>query len=115
VKTRPGFTVRMTIERPPAEVEAFVREPGNLRRWASGIRPEARVRFVEPNPFGVLDHFVTVDEAEVYVPMRAFPNEAATEVLITVFRQPDQIDEEFAKDTLAVRRDLEALKKLLEK
>jgi hypothetical protein len=113
-KTKPGFTIRMTIERPPAEVEAFIRDLNNLRKWASGIDASAKVWFVEGNAFGVVDHHVIIGDLQVYVPMRAFPNEAATEVLITLFRRPEQDDAEFAQDTLMARRDLETLKKLLE-
>jgi hypothetical protein len=36
-------------------------------------------------------------------------------VLITVFRQPGVTEEKFVDDTQWVRRDLEALKALLEK
>lgn len=114
-KTQPGFTVRMTIERPVTEVYQFVANPKNLPRWASGIAKSARVRFVEPNRYGVLDHFVSIDGApEVYVPMRVFPNGDGAEVLLTVFRRPGMSDEKFGEDTQWVRRDLEALKALLE-
>jgi hypothetical protein len=47
--------------------------------------------------------------------MRVFPNGEGSEVLITVFRQAGVSDEKFAEDTQWVRRDLEALKTLLEK
>ncbi|HVJ13463.1 MAG TPA: SRPBCC family protein [Burkholderiales bacterium] len=106
----------MTIERPAGEVYAFVSDPKNLPTWASGLSAAVKVRFVERNPFGVLDHFVRVDSGpEVYMPMRVFPNGEGAEVLITVFRQPGVSDEKFAEDTHWVRRDLEALKTLLEK
>jgi len=114
-KTRPGFTVRMTIERPATEVYQFVAQPQNLPRWASGIAKSAKVRFVEPNRYGVCDHFVSVDGgAEVYVPMRVLPNGDGAEVLLTIFRRPGTSDEKFGEDTQWVRRDLEALKALLE-
>ena len=106
----------MTIERPAGEVYAFVSDPKNLQAWASGLSAAVKVRFVERNPFGVLDHYVRVDSGpEVYIPMRVFPNGEGAEVLITVFRQPGVSDEKFAEDTHWVRRDLEALKTLLEK
>jgi hypothetical protein len=106
----------MTIERPAGEVYAFVCDPKNLPAWASGLSAAVKVRFVERNPFGVLDHYVRVDSGpEVYMPMRVFPNGEGAEVLITVFRQPGVSDEKFAEDTHWVRRDLEALKTLLEK
>jgi hypothetical protein len=106
----------MTIERPPGEVYAFVSDPKNLPAWASGLSGAVKVRFVERNPFGVLDHYVKVDGGpEVYMPMRVFPNGEGSEVLITVFRQPGTSEEKFGEDTQWVRRDLEALKTLLEK
>jgi hypothetical protein len=106
----------MTIERPPGEVYAFVCEPKNLAAWASGLSAAVKVRFVERNAFGVLDHYVKADAGpEVYVPMRVFPNGAGAEVLLTVFRRPGTSEEKFAEDTHWVRRDLEALKALLEK
>ena len=106
----------MTIERPAGEVYAFVSDPKNLAAWASGLSAAVKVRFVERNPFGVLDHYVRVDSGpEVYMPMRVFPNGEGAEVLITVFRQPGVSDEKFAEDTHWVRRDLDALKTLLEK
>jgi hypothetical protein len=106
----------MTIERPPGEVYAFVSDPKNLAAWASGLSAATKVRFVERNPYGVLDHYVRVGSLpEVYVPMRVFANGDGAEVLLTVFRQPGTSDEKFGEDTLWVRRDLEALKALLEK
>ena len=115
MKTKPGFTVRMTIERPWAQVYQFVANPQNLPKWASGIARNAKVRFVEPNRYGVLDHFVSVDGGpETYMPMRVFANGEGAELLVTVFRQDGMSDEKFAEDAQWVRRDLEALKALLE-
>ena len=106
----------MTIERPPKEVYAFVRDPKNLAKWASGLDGAVKVRFVDPNPYGVLDHYVSVDSGpEVYMPMRVFPNGEGAEVLITVFRQSGVSEDKFIQDTQWVRRDLEMLKELLEK
>jgi hypothetical protein len=114
-KTRPGFTVRMTIERQPVEVYAFASNPKNLPAWASGIPKNAKVRFVEPNRYGVLDHYVSVEgKPEVYVPMRVLPNGEGAEVLLTIFRQPGVSEEKFGEDARWVLRDLEALKTLLE-
>lgn len=105
----------MTIERPPQEVYAFVRDPKNLAEWASGLDGAVKVRFVDPNPYGVLDHYVSVNSGpEAYMPMRVFPNGDGAEVLITVFRQSGVSEEKFAEDTQWVRRDLETLKELLE-
>jgi hypothetical protein len=106
----------MTIERDAFEVYNFVLDTRNLPKWASGIDAGAKVRFVERNKYGVLDHYVSNGSGgEVYMPMRVFPNGEGSEVLLTVFRHPHMSDEKFAEDTQWVRRDLEALKALLEK
>ena len=105
----------MTIERNPLDVYNFVSDPKNLPKWASGLAGAVKVRFVERNKYGILDHFVSVRGEEVYMPMRVFPNGEGSEVLLTVFRQPGMTEEKFVDDTKWVRRDLEALKELLEK
>ena len=106
----------MTIERDPLDVYNFVSDPKNLPRWASGLGAAVKVRFVERNKYGVLDHYVSIrSRPEIYVPMRVFPNGEGAEVLLTIFRQPGMNDQKFAEDTQWVRRDLEALKELLEK
>jgi len=106
----------MTIERDPLDVYNFVSDPKNLQHWASGLGAALKVRFVERNKYGVLDHYVSrAAGGEVYVPMRVFPNGEGAEVLLTVFRQAGTSEEKFAEDTQWVRRDLEALKELLEK
>lgn len=111
----------MTIERAPLDVYNFIFDPKNLAKWASGLASgpggaAVKVRFVERNKYGVLDHYVSVGSGpEVYVPMRVFPNGDGAEVLLTVYRQDRTSEEKFAEDTQWVRRDLEALKELLEK
>lgn len=75
-----------------------------------------KIRFVERNDFGVLDHYVTVAPGlEVYVPMRVLPNGSGSEVLFTVFRLPEMSDERFAEDAALVERDLKTLKTVLER
>lgn len=114
-KTRPGFTVRMTIERPWVDVYRYVANAKNLPAWASGLAKNAKVRFVEANRYGVLDHYVSIEGGpEVYMPMRVVANGEGAEVLLTIFRQPGTSEEKFGEDTQWVRRDLEALKAILE-
>jgi len=106
----------MTIERDALEVYNYVADAKNLAKWASGLGTAVKVRFVERNKYGVLDHYVAAGSGpEVCVPMRVFPNGEGAEVLLTVFRQPGMSEEKFAEDTQWVRRDLETLKQLLEK
>src|SRR4051812_19498318 len=89
---RPVRHISIGISRPFEEVYAFLAEPANFPKWASGLGHSFRhlggmewladtpsgsmkVRFTEQNPFGVLDHSVMPDGgAAMHNPMRAFPN-----------------------------------------
>jgi uncharacterized protein YndB with AHSA1/START domain len=102
--------ISIHIARRPAEVYEFVSDPRNLPRWAAGLaRAEVRrdgdewvadapfgkvrVRFVEPNAFGV---------------------GAGSELVFTLIRQPGMSDEQLARDGEAVESDLRTLKCVLE-
>ena len=124
--------VTIFIARPPADVYAFASDPKNLPRWASGLAQSevrrdgdgwvvdapfgrARVKFAPPNPFGVLDHDVTLESGQtVHNPMRVMPNAGGSELVFVLFRRPGVTDAELAADEAAVRRDLLTLKHLLE-
>lgn len=124
--------LRIGIECPPDKVYAFVSNPENLPSWAKGLgasvlrdgdqwlvqtsQGQARLRFAPPNPFGVLDHYVSpAPGIEVYVPMRVIAHGTGSEVIFTLFRQPGMSDEKFAEDAALVEQDLAALKTVLEK
>jgi Polyketide cyclase / dehydrase and lipid transport len=124
--------VSVSIARPPGEVYAFASKPENLPRWASGAAGtiqlvngewiadgpagKARIRFVERNALGVLDHDVVLESgATIHVPIRVIPNGTGSEVVVTLVRQPDASDERFAADARWVEKDLNALKALLER
>ncbi|MBX3200150.1 MAG: SRPBCC family protein [Labilithrix sp.] len=129
--TSDTLAVTVTIERPWTEVYDFASIPLNFQRWASGLGgslrkvddewtaagPDGpvRVRFSERNAFGVLDHWVTPEDggAAIYIPLRVIANGDGAEVTLTVFRA-GRSDEAFAADADWVRRDLGALKALLE-
>lgn len=119
------------IDRPVAEVYAFVSDPRNLPRWAPGLgssvvredgewfveTPEgrARVTFAPNNEYGVLDHEVVTPSGEtVYVPLRAIADGDGCEVVFTVRRAPGMTDAEFDRDAGLVGADLALLKKVLE-
>lgn len=123
--------VSVSIDAAPAEVYAFAREPSNLPRWAAGLGSaisevngewiagspmgRVKVRFVERNALGVLDHDVTLESgATVANAMRVVPNGTGSEVLFTLLRQPGTTADAFEEDARAVERDLLALKRLLE-
>lgn len=48
------------------------------------------------------------------MPLRAVPNGDGSEVTLLLFRQPGMTDAEFARDQGLVRKDLQALKAILE-
>jgi hypothetical protein len=124
----------ITIGRSADEVYDFARRPQNLALWASGLGQirqsgnewvaqstggDMRLRFVERNDYGVLDHWVTTpDGTNIYVPLRVVGcknnGEYGCEVVLTLFRQPDMTDAKFDEDADWVLRDLAALKQLME-
>lgn len=109
-----ALAISVSIARPPREVYEFVREPANMRKWAAGLSANANFRFAPRNDYGVVDHTVSVDGAEIYVPMRVVANGDGSELVFTVFRQPGMSDADLAADAAAVKRDLATLKRLLE-
>jgi hypothetical protein len=113
-------------------VYGFVSNPENLSKWATAFCKSVRksnadwivdtpqgpmkVRFVEKNDFGVLDHYVNpASGVEVYVPMRVLSNGSGSEVVFTLFRLPDMSDEKHAEDVGLIERDLRTLKNVLER
>lgn len=124
-------TISVPIDRPPREVYAFAVVPENLPRWATGLGSSGeragddwvaqtaegpiRVRFVEHNELGVLDHYVTLPGGEVvYSPMRVIANGTGSQLSFTLFRLPGMTEDEFEADAGLVEGDLKALKQLLE-
>ncbi len=112
-------------------VYAFLAEPANFPRWASGLggglvrdgdgwtaqgsEGPVRIRFSEPNPYGVADHWVTIAPAvEVYVPLRVLTNGDGAEVVLTLFRAPGMDEAKFHADAAWMEKDLASLKALLE-
>jgi polyketide cyclase/dehydrase/lipid transport protein len=123
--------VSVTIHRPPAFVYAFAAVPANLPSWAKGLSGSiekvgeewiadspmgtVKIRFTQRNMLGVLDHDVVLPSGEtVHNPMRVVANGLGSEVVFTLFRRPGVSDEEFAADAVAVERDLETLKRVVE-
>jgi hypothetical protein len=125
-------TVSIEINASPAAVYACVRNPDTLARWAAGICVAVDVRdgiwhvdtgselgtvqlaFCADNPFGVLDHHVTLADGSVVLnPMRVVANGEGSELMFTVFQSEDMSDARFVRDVQAVRRDLQAIRDLL--
>ena len=124
--------ISVSIDRAPEEVYAFASDPENLPKWATGLGGSIRkvggdwvaespmgkikIRFAEPNKFGVLDHDVILESGmTVHNPMRVLPRGKGSEVVFTLFRQPDMTDQKFLEDARWVEKDLNILKRLLEK
>lgn len=123
----------IVIERPWRTVYEYASDPRNLPEWAAGLAgsevqrevtqwsmnsPMGRVlvSFVPENPYGVLDHTVTLDTGEsVLNPLRVLPvDEQRCEVVFTL-RRGSMSEEEFAADAAAIAEDLATLKALCEK
>lgn len=123
--------ISVSIERPPDEVYAFASNPEHLPQWATGLSGsikkvqgewiadspmgKVKIRFVQANAFGVLDHEVVLESGvRIWNPMRVVARGNGSEVIFTLFRQPDMSDEKFADDARWVEKDLRKLKGLLE-
>jgi hypothetical protein len=129
--TNPARTLTISIDCPPARVQAFVTDPRNLPTWANGLGKDVRseagqwfvltpagevsIRFAEPNACGVIDHWVQISpDLEIHVPMRVLPNGAGSEVLFTLFQPATMSAEQLAVDIGLVEQDLQRLKQVLE-
>jgi hypothetical protein len=127
-ETRP---ITVSIARPAAEVYAFAHAPESFLQWAAGLGAgltrdgdrwiahgpdgDVHVRFSPQNPYGVLDHWVTLpDGTEISIPLRVVANGDGAEVTLTLFRVPGMDDATFQRDQGMVTADLAKLKALLE-
>jgi carbon monoxide dehydrogenase subunit G len=119
--------VHTTILAPPKSVIAFLSDMENWTTWAPWIHSVARssvgdwkleteagpmkIRFVEPNSLGVLDHEVTVASGMIVLnSMRVLPNGDGSELVMVVFQSPGVSTEQFDRDVRAVTDDLARLK-----
>ena len=125
--------VGTTIERSPRDVYEYVSDPRHLSEWAAGMarRPVERidgqwvvdsplgrivVDFAPANDDGIADHVVTLPNGtSVHNPMRVIPNADGCDVVFSVRRQRNMTDSEFADDVAAVRKDLDALRSILQR
>jgi len=131
MKTSEAKFINVSILRSSDEVYAFIANPENLPRWASGLSGsiqrvgsdwiaespmgKIRIKFADRNSFGVVDHDVTLSSGMVvYNPMRVLKNNEGSEVVFTLFRQPQMSDEQFAQDAAWIKKDLATLKSILE-
>jgi hypothetical protein len=129
LETRP---ITVSIARPAAEVYAFAHRPESFSQWAAGLGAgltrdgdhwiahgpdgDVHVRFSPRNPYGVLDHWVTLpDGTELSIPLRVVANGDGAEVTLTLFRAPGMDEATFERDQGMVAKDLATLKALLER
>jgi hypothetical protein len=129
--TSQSLHVSEWIDRSAAEVYDYASDPAHLVHWAAGLGGsveneggqwfmdtpggQIRVTFVERNPFGVLDHDVTLPTGEViHVPMRVIPAARGCEVVLTVRPLPGMGEAELTRDAALVAADLATLKNIIE-
>lgn len=128
----PARIVHIAIARDWREVYAFASRPETMPAWASGLASglardgedwvadggpigQVRVRFAPRNPFGVIDHTVTMETGLVVEnALRITPNGEGAEVSFVLLKRPDMDDAAFEADAAHVLKDLQALKALLE-
>jgi hypothetical protein len=128
----PARIIHIAIECHWIDVWAFASNPENIASWASGLASglirdgedwlgdggpigRIRVRFAPPNPFGILDHTVTLEDGTaVFNPMRVVQNGNGALVTFTLFHRPDQDTAALDADAAHILRDLTRLKTLME-
>ena len=124
-------TLSISIDCNPKKAYEFILNPVNLPKWAKGLSGSikkvgedwiaespmgsVRVQFTDRNKFGILDHDVTLPSGiKVSNPMRVMPNGNGSEIIFTLFQQPDMSDEDYARDIGLVQQDLQNLKTIME-
>ncbi len=123
--------IAVHVDRPVAEVYGYASDPSHLPDWAPGLCTSIApvddhwvaksgmglviVRCAEPNPYGVIDHDVTLESGETFHnPVRVLPHDDGAEVVFTLRRQDGMSDADFDRDSEAVLADLVTLKGRLE-
>jgi hypothetical protein len=112
-------------------VYAFARQMENLPQWASGLATgierrgdawfsqspmgEVQITMAPVNQFGVLDHDVTLpDGTTVHNAFRVTPAGSGSVLSFVALRLPGVSQEAFDRDIAHIRKDLKALRRLLE-
>lgn len=123
--------VHTSIAAPPQKLIAWLSDMNTWKSWAPWIQTVTKssprdwtlatdagtmkVRFVEPNAFGVLDHEVTLESGvTVLNSLRVVPNGSGSELVMVVVHRPDMTNDEFERDVQAVTDDLARMKKTAE-
>ncbi|OGN27225.1 MAG: hypothetical protein A2941_02390 [Candidatus Yanofskybacteria bacterium RIFCSPLOWO2_01_FULL_49_17] len=125
-------TLTVSINSNPKKVYEFISNLENMPKWAKTFcgsitksngewiieTPQGPmgIKIAPKNDLGILDHTVIpAPGVEVFVPMRVVPNGGGSEVVFTLFQQPDMSVENFAKDQEMVEQDLATLKQVMER
>ncbi|GAA1857837.1 SRPBCC family protein [Microbacterium koreense] len=124
--------VSRVVSAEPEVVYDFASNVDNLSQWAAGLSRsdvirdgdvlivespmgQVRVRFVDRNSFGILDHDVTLPSGTVVTnPVRVLAHPDGAEIVFTI-RQLDLDDDEFARDIATVAADLDRLAAIVER
>ncbi len=124
--------VSQAVNADAARAYAFARREENLPAWASGLAagvqhvggrwfadsPMGRVEIemAPDNPYGVLDHKVTLPDGQVvHNALRVTPNNEGCIFVFVVLRMAGSDEKAFAADVSHVEKDLRALAQLLER
>lgn len=132
MKAEEAQVVSQALDVPAHVVYDFARQMDNLPQWASGLAQgitqrggewfaqspmgEVKLTMAPANAFGVLDHDVLLpDGTTVHNAFRVTPCGEASVLTFVVLRLPGVSQKDFDADVAHVRKDLAALKKLLER
>lgn len=124
-------TVSVSIQSPPERLYDYLADATRFPEWSAFVTKivpagaawrattplgTLHIEFEPRNPYRILDHTVTTaDGTRIHVPMRVVPNDSdGSEVMLSVFRQPDMSDEQYLADIATVRDDLASLKRVIE-
>ena len=127
-----AVVVSQAVDAPADVVYALARQMDKLPLWASGLARgiaerggewfadspmgEVKVAMAPANAFGVLDHDVTLPNGvRVHNAFRVTPCGEGSLLSFVVLRPPDASARSFEADVAHVRRDLAALKQLVER
>jgi len=128
-----AVVVSQAVDAPADVVYALARQMDKLPLWAAGLAKgitqrdgewfadspmgEVKVAMAPANAFGVLDHDVTLPNGVcVHNAFRVTPcGEGRSLLSFVVLRPPDASAQSFEADLAHVRRDLAALKQLVER
>ncbi|MGW7382777.1 hypothetical protein [Streptomyces sp. NPDC054794] len=132
MSTALSITKTVSIDRPFADVYAFLADPANWSKWAvvniRSIEPTAdpdwwqmstpvgpaRLRMHADAELGILDHDYADDTASWRVPARVVPNGDGAEFMMTFYQPPTFGREFFVQQVDLVDTELATLKKILE-